>query len=59
MLIYFRMGQNLNLGVDYFRDVLIPETEVIIAAHLWSISKREADKILYPLLEKHVHWLNV
>ena len=43
------MGQNMNLGVQYFRDILFVEAEILIASIAFKSSIHEIDKKLYPL----------
>jgi hypothetical protein len=43
------MGQNMNKGVQYFKDVLFVEAEIEYAALVWETSLREAEYRLYPL----------
>ncbi|XP_062581778.1 uncharacterized protein LOC134243538 [Saccostrea cucullata] len=42
------MGQNMNEGLQYFRDVLFVEGEILLAALLWNLSSSEAECRLYP-----------
>ena len=43
------MGQNMNKGVQYFKDILFVETEIMIASVLMNLSIPDADRMLYPL----------
>nr|XP_022338595.1 uncharacterized protein LOC111134084 [Crassostrea virginica] len=43
------MGQNMNKGVQYFKDILFVETEIMIASVLMNLSIADADRMLYPL----------
>ncbi|XP_056017686.1 uncharacterized protein LOC130053938 isoform X1 [Ostrea edulis] len=43
------MGQNMNTGVQYFKDVLFVEAEILIASIVWDTSLKEAECRLYPM----------
>ena len=43
------MGRNMNLGVQYFRDILFVEAEILIASIAFKASIHEIDKKVYPI----------
>lgn len=45
----YRMGQNMNTGVQYFKDFLFVEADILIASIVWDTSLREAECRLYPM----------
>lgn len=42
------MGQNMNEGIRYFRDVLFVEAEILLASVVWNFPLLEAERRLYP-----------
>lgn len=42
------MGQNINEGVRYFKDVLFVESEIYVASLVWNLPLLEAERRLYP-----------
>lgn len=44
----YRMGQNMNMGIQYFKDILFVESEIAIASIVWNVSLTEAEYRLYP-----------
>uniref|UniRef100_A0A8W8IS37 SWIM-type domain-containing protein n=1 Tax=Magallana gigas TaxID=29159 RepID=A0A8W8IS37_MAGGI len=43
------MGQNMNEGVRYFKDVLFVESEIFVASLVWNLTLLEAERRLYPI----------
>lgn len=49
LFLCFRMGQNMNEGVRYFKDVLFVESEIFVASLVWNLTLLEAERRLYPI----------
>ena len=53
-IFFFRMGQNLNKGWNYFMDILFVEAQLMVASYAMNISITEADQLLYPLTTSNI-----
>jgi hypothetical protein len=42
------MGQNINMGVQYFNDVLFVEAEIEYAAFVWEITLKKQNIVFIP-----------